>query len=135
MKNVQKFTRARETREGWPLLNVETEVNGDSKRTQEWGPFLFGSLACRAGTRDFLQPWLLLSAQNQIYFLFLILHCFNSFVPIAQQAGQAAVLGRLSLSVCPCLATHGTPSKFRSKSIVNFTFLVQDFMFIVRKYP
>ncbi len=24
----------------------------------------------------------------------------NSFVPLAQQAGQAAVLGRLSLSVC-----------------------------------
>ncbi len=23
----------RETREGWPLLTVETEVNGDSKRT------------------------------------------------------------------------------------------------------
>jgi hypothetical protein len=27
---------------------------------------------------------------------FLILHFFNAFVPIAQQAGQAAVLGRLS---------------------------------------
>jgi hypothetical protein len=25
---------------------------------------------------------------------------FTSFVPIAQQAGQAAVLGRLSLSIC-----------------------------------
>jgi hypothetical protein len=27
-------------------------------------------------------------------------HHFNSFVPIAEQAGQAAVLGRLSLSMC-----------------------------------
>ncbi len=26
-------------------------------------------------------------------------HYFNSFVPIAQQAGQSAVLGRLSLSI------------------------------------
>jgi hypothetical protein len=30
--------------EGWPLLTVETEVNGDSKRTNERGPFLVGSL-------------------------------------------------------------------------------------------
>ncbi len=30
---------------------------------------------------------------------FLTVHYFNSFVPIAQQAGQAAVLGRLSLSM------------------------------------
>ncbi len=26
----------RETREGWPLLTVETEVNGDSKSTNGW---------------------------------------------------------------------------------------------------
>jgi hypothetical protein len=32
--------QTRETREGWPLLTVETEVNGDSKSTNE-------------GTRDF----------------------------------------------------------------------------------
>jgi hypothetical protein len=29
----------------------------------------------------------------------LTLHYFNAFVPIAQQAGQAAVLGRFSLSM------------------------------------
>ncbi len=28
---------SRETREGWPLLTVETEVNGDSKSTQKKG--------------------------------------------------------------------------------------------------
>jgi hypothetical protein len=32
--------------------------------------------------------------------IFLTVHFFNSFVPIAQQAGQVAVLGRLSLSEC-----------------------------------
>jgi hypothetical protein len=37
----------------WPLPTVEAEVNGDSKRTNERGPSLVGSLACRAGTRDF----------------------------------------------------------------------------------
>ncbi len=34
----------KETREGWPLLTVETEVNGDSKRTNEKGPFFVGLL-------------------------------------------------------------------------------------------
>jgi hypothetical protein len=39
----------RDYREGWPLLTVETEVNGDSKRTNERGPSLVGSLglSCR----------------------------------------------------------------------------------------
>jgi hypothetical protein len=31
---------------------------------------------------------------------FLAVHFFNSCVPIAQQAGQAAVLGRLSFNMC-----------------------------------
>jgi hypothetical protein len=31
-------------REGWPLLTVETEVNGESKSTNERGPSLVGSL-------------------------------------------------------------------------------------------
>ncbi len=40
---------SRETREGWPLLPVETEVNGDSLRTNERGLSLVGSLgsSCR----------------------------------------------------------------------------------------
>jgi hypothetical protein len=39
-----KKDETRETREGLPLLTVETEVNGDSKRTNEMGYFLVGSL-------------------------------------------------------------------------------------------
>ncbi len=43
----------RETREGWPLLTVETGVNGDSKSTNERGPsFWLVRWAFRAGTRD-----------------------------------------------------------------------------------
>jgi hypothetical protein len=40
---------AREIREWWPLLTIETELNGDSKRTKERVPFYFGSLglSCR----------------------------------------------------------------------------------------
>jgi hypothetical protein len=48
--------------------------------------------ACRAGTRYFLLHWLLKSAHYKIFF-------FNSFVPIAHQAEQTVVLGRLSLSM------------------------------------
>jgi hypothetical protein len=45
----------RETREGWPLLTVENEVDGDSKSTNERGPSLVSSLSSffRVGTRDF----------------------------------------------------------------------------------
>jgi hypothetical protein len=43
----------------------------------------------------FILPWLLLSAQYNIFFPHRTL--FTFFVPIAQQAGQAVVQGRLSL--------------------------------------
>ncbi len=46
----------RDYREGWPLLTVETEVNGTQrvqlKRALPW----LAHWACRAGTRDFAQP-------------------------------------------------------------------------------
>jgi hypothetical protein len=44
----------------------------------------------------FVLPWLPQSLKK----IFLTVHYFNSFVPIDQQAGQAGVLGRLSLSMC-----------------------------------
>jgi hypothetical protein len=55
--------------------------------------------ACRAGTRDFCSALAALIGLVQHIF-FLNVHFFNFFVPIAQQARQAAVLGRLSLIVC-----------------------------------
>jgi hypothetical protein len=45
--------KTKETREGWPLLTVETEVNGDSRRTNERAISRLVDWACRAGTRDF----------------------------------------------------------------------------------
>jgi hypothetical protein len=48
--------KSRETIDGWPMLTVETELNGDSKCTNERRPPLVG---CRAGTRDFVQYRLL----------------------------------------------------------------------------
>jgi hypothetical protein len=52
-------------------------------------------LARRAGTRDFC-PALACSSQPII---FLTVHFSTLLVPIAQQPGQAVVLGRLSLSL------------------------------------
>jgi hypothetical protein len=55
--------------------------------------------ARRAGTGDFCSTFAaLVSPVENIFFL--TVHYFNYFVPIAQQAGQAAMLGRLSLSMC-----------------------------------
>ncbi len=55
--------------------------------------------ACRVGTQEFYSALadLVSSVEN---LCFLTVHNSNSFVLIAQQAGQAAVLGRLSLSMC-----------------------------------
>ncbi len=52
-----------------------------------------------AGTRDFCSSLAALVGPVQNIF-FLTVHYFNFFVPIAQHAGQAAVLGGLSLYVC-----------------------------------
>jgi hypothetical protein len=50
----------RETREGWPLLTVETEVNGDSKSTKESGPSLVGLQGLVVPVQEiFVLPWLL----------------------------------------------------------------------------
>jgi hypothetical protein len=93
----------RESREGWLLLSAETEVNGDSKSTNERGPFLVVYLGLSVRYKRFLfrlgcssQP----STKNfflTIYTLFQFLcpHCPASW------AGRA-VLGRLSLSMCLC---------------------------------
>jgi hypothetical protein len=49
----------------------------------------------------------------QKYF-FLTIHFFNSLVPISHLAGQAVVLGFLSLSMCLCLSP--SPSKLGRQS-------------------
>ncbi len=54
--------------------------------------------ACRAGTREFCSDLAALVSPAQNIF-FLAIQFFNSFVPIAQQAEQVAVLGRLSLTI------------------------------------
>jgi hypothetical protein len=55
--------------------------------------------ACRSGTRVFCPALAALVGTVQNIFFFTV-HYYSSLVPIAQQAGQAAVLGHLSLSMC-----------------------------------
>jgi hypothetical protein len=88
----------RETRVEWPLLSVETEVNGDSKSTYERVLPWQLCLSCRY-TRDFCSALAALVSTVQNIF-FLSEHYFNYLVLIAQQARPAAVLGRLSLGMC-----------------------------------
>jgi hypothetical protein len=54
--------------------------------------------AYRAGTRDFYSVLTALVGSVQTIFS-ITAHFFNSFASITQKAGQAAVLGRLSLCV------------------------------------
>ncbi len=88
-----------ETREGWPLLTVETAVNGASKSTNEMGPSLVGSLGSSCRHNRFLYSLGRSSRLSTKYF-FLTIHYFNSFVPIVQQPRQAVVQCRLSLNMC-----------------------------------
>jgi hypothetical protein len=55
--------------------------------------------ACCAGTRYFCSALAALIGHLQNIFV-PIVHYFNSFFPIAQEAGQAAVRSRLSLNMC-----------------------------------
>jgi hypothetical protein len=84
----------------WPLLAVETEVKwGLKEETNEMGLFLVGSLGLSYQYNSFCSALAALVGPVQNIF-FLTIHYFNSFVPIAQQAGRPAVRGRLSVSVC-----------------------------------
>jgi hypothetical protein len=72
-------------------MTVETEVNGDSKRTNDRVPSLVGSLDSSSCRYNRFCPALAAPVslvQNII---------FTLLVPIAHQLGQAGVLGRLSL--------------------------------------
>ncbi len=81
------------------LPTVETEENEDSKSTNERDPSLVGLLGFSCQKKRFLFCLGYSSRPSKSIFP-LTLHYFNSFVSFAQQAGQAAVLGRLSLSKC-----------------------------------
>ncbi len=66
-----------------------TEVNRDSKSTNGRGPSLGGSLSLSCNSRrDFCSA--LAALVGLVQFFFFIVHYFNSFVPITQQAGLSS---------------------------------------------
>jgi hypothetical protein len=84
-----------QTRQGWPLLTVETEANGDSRSTYKRDPSLVGLLGSVVPVQEiFVLPWLL-----NIFF-FLTVHYFTLFVLFAQNAGHTVLPCRLSLKMC-----------------------------------
>jgi hypothetical protein len=91
--------------------------------------------ACRAGTRDFCSALAAIAGPDPNIF-FPRRTLFQFLCPNRPASWAGSRVGS-PVSYCLSLHGHGTPvhcSRFRSKSIANFTFLVQDFMFIVRKY-
>jgi hypothetical protein len=79
---------AKEIREVWLLLTVETEVNGEPKITNESGPWLV-RWACCAGTREFCSVLAALEGPEQN--IFFPHHTQFPFIcpHIALQAGRA----------------------------------------------
>ncbi len=68
----------------------------------------------------FIQPRQIQSTQSVQNIFFLINHYFNSFVYIAQQAGQAVMLGHLSLTVCLWRQTLTAGGRRRIRLTGNF---------------
>jgi hypothetical protein len=64
--------------------------------------------ACRASKRDFCSA--LAALVGPVQNIFSSLYTIQFFVPIAQQVGQAAVLGRLSISIFLCVGPSGLRS-------------------------
>jgi hypothetical protein len=101
MTGTKVIAATRETAWGWPMLTVETEVNGDLKSANERGPSMVGSLGlCRHKRCLFGLSYTGVGLTVVQKNFSLAVHYIYSFVPIAQQAGQAAVLDRLSLCMC-----------------------------------
>ncbi len=80
--NLQQVSDTQTDQRG---LTVEAETNGDSKSTNEGGPSLVGSLCSSCRYKRFYPA---MAALVKILLSYTV-HYFNSFVPIAQQAGQA----------------------------------------------
>ncbi len=86
---------------GGPCWLLKLRLKGTQRVQMKGGLSWLVSWALRASTRDLRLALAALVGPVQSTFI-LTMHHFNLLVPIAQHAGQAVVLGHLSLSVCPC---------------------------------
>jgi hypothetical protein len=75
----------RETREGWPLLTVETEAYENSN---ERGPSLIGSLSLLCRYKRFLSCLCCSCQPSSKCFFFLIAHYFTSYSPSPRKLGR-----------------------------------------------
>ncbi len=92
---------ARVTREGWPLLNVKTEVNG-AQRVQLKGPFLGWFVGLFLPVQDiFVLPWLLFSRTSTKNF-FLAVQAYTILMHLSPSASKLGTVGRQSCWVA-CL--------------------------------
>jgi hypothetical protein len=91
------------TREGWPLLTVETEVNGGSKSTNERVPSLVGSLCswCRYTVCYFYPAFAALVSLCKIFFL--TVHYFILCMFPGHPAIRAGCRAGPPVSVCVSL--------------------------------
>jgi hypothetical protein len=86
------FKAERLEKDGWPLLDVETEVNRDSKSTHEKCPGWF--------------VWLVVGSLCR----YKIILSYHGCSPSLSKLRQAVVPGRLSLNMCLCVeVTFETP--------------------------
>jgi hypothetical protein len=95
------FTYYHRDYRGVALLTVETEVK---LNTNERGSFLVGAFGLSCKYKRFFSSVAALVGPIQNSF-FHTVHYFNAYVPIAQQAGQAAELGR---PLCVCVSGYYT---------------------------
>jgi hypothetical protein len=122
--------------EGWPVLMVETEVIGDSKRRNDRDSSLVGSLDSSCRYNRFFFPALAALVSPVQNIIFLTVHLFTLLVPFAQQPGQAGVLGRLSLCLSsPTPTTHFLFNTFPSLARTFFyafilTFFSSSFLYL-----
>jgi hypothetical protein len=94
----------RETREGWPLLTVETEVNGDLKSANERGPSLVGSLGL---SRDFCSA--LAALVGLLQNIFILAGTLFQFFCAHRPASWAGSLDGSPLFVIMCLYSELSP--------------------------
>ncbi len=98
-----RLGRTRETIErGGPCWLLELRWTG-TLRGDKWkwkGSFPGWFVGLVVPVQEIFVQCLSCSSRPSTKYFFLAEHYFNAFTPSAQQAGQPAVLGRLSLSVC-----------------------------------
>ncbi len=89
------FVFIKETREGWPLLTVKTEVNGDSNRTNGRGPSWLFHYPCRP-VQEILSCLGCSSRPSTKYFSSspdtISLHLFSSSSKLSRQSCWVACL-------------------------------------------